>query len=434
MKRDYPATVAYLFGRLPMYQRTGELTGKLDLSKTEALMAALGHPEQQLQCVHVGGTNGKGTVSHTVASLLTDQGLRVGLYTSPHYVDYRERIRINGEMISEAYVVDFVERYEDLIEGVDASFFEFTVALAFAYFAECQVDVAVIEVGLGGRLDSTNVILAPLVSTITNIDLDHTEILGNTLPAIAAEKAGIIKSGRPVVIGRLQSETWPIFQSFAERLSAPLQLAEALVQIEEGTDAYEISIATQKAVLAKTRLSVAGPFAVENLRTALATYELLRPQLGLAPARLDALSRLGELSGYTGRFLTLSQNPLLLTDAGHNLAAWRQLVPQAAALRPKGKCLVVCGFVKGKYPADFMSLWPTGTRFFVGDLDLPRNRPSAETLADVAGLGLSVSAYPNIPQATRMALNEAAHGDLIFVGGSSYVVGALLEAWPLTQA
>ena len=433
MKRDYAATVAYLFGRLPMYQRTGDLGGKLDLSRTRALLGALGDPQRRLACLHVGGTNGKGSVSHALASLLTAQGRRVGLYTSPHYVDYRERIRVDGEMVAEDYVVDFVARHEGLIERVGASFFEFTVALAFSYFAEVGVDLAVIEVGLGGRLDSTNVIEAPLVSTITNIDLEHTEVLGGTRAAIAQEKAGIIKPGRPAVIGRYDAETWPVFASFAERQRAPLVLARDRVRVERVPGSYLIEAAGDTWEVPQATLDLRGPFATENLQTALATYRVLAHEIELPPWDLSALTRMRELSGYTGRFLTLAQNPLLVADAGHNPAAWSRLVPEVVALRPDARVHVVCGFVAGKRPLDFLALWPAGTRFYLGELDLPRNRPTAETLAEVAGAGLTITRHDSIAAAYEQAANAAADEDLVFVGGSSYVVGAFLEAWSLMR-
>ena len=428
--RNYADTIAYLFGRLPVYQRTGTFTGKLDLSKAEALLAALGNPHRQLACLHVAGTNGKGTVSHTLAALLQAAGLHVGLYTSPHYVDYRERIRVDGKMVAEEYVVAFVEQHAALLEAIEASFFEFTVAMAFAYLAEHNVDVAVIEVGLGGRLDSTNVLEEPLVSVITNIDLDHTEMLGKTLAAIATEKAGIIKQGCPVVIGRRQEESWPVFERVAQARQARLMLASDRVQVKAAaTGGLTVVYGAEQVTLAAEQLDVRGPFAAENVQTALAAYEVVRSSLALPSPDLKALGQLRELTGYVGRFLTLSQNPLVVCDAGHNPAAWRVLVPEVVALRPKAQQLVVCGFVRGKQPDDFLRLWPAETRFFIGDLDLPRNLPVAETAALIEQGGYRTQTFSSIAAAFRAAENEADHQDLIFVGGSSYVVGALLEFW-----
>ena len=417
MERTYRQTVDYLFGLLPMYQRTGAIAGKLDLSKTEALLEALGNPHRRLRVVHVGGTNGKGSVSHAVASLCTAAGLRTGLYTSPHYVDYRERIRIDGAMVPESYVVQFVREHQGLIERTHASFFEFTVAMAFAYFAAEEVDVAVIEVGLGGRLDSTNVV-TPEVAVITNVDLDHTDVLGETRALIAREKAGIIKPGRPVVIGRFQEETWPVFREVAEQAGAPMYKGWRLPEARLEALDWE-------------RLSLRGPFARENARTALAAYEVLRKRLRLSAPNPDALKRMEALSGYGGRYVrrtsTEGEVPTVILDAGHNPAAWEATVPAVlaeAGLRP---VRVVCGFVKGKDPLDFARLWPTGTPIYVGDLDLPRNAPSEETVARLSD-GVRASAFPSISAAFDAALNDAAPDEVIFVGGSSYVVGAYLEA------
>ena len=419
MRRSYPETVEFLYGLLPMYQRTGAFAGKYDLSRTEALLAALGDPHRRLRAVHVAGTNGKGSVSSAIASLCTAAGRRVGLYTSPHYVDYRERVRIDGAMVPETYVVDFVHAHEALIAETGASFFEFTVALAFSYFAAEGVDLAVVEVGLGGRLDSTNV-LDPLVSVITNIDLDHTEVLGDTRAAIAVEKAGIIKPGRPVVIGRHQSETQPVFRRIAAERGAALH------------EAWTSSAAELQA-LDWSALSLQGPFARENARTALAAYSVLRKRYPLPPAYLDALTRMRELSGYTGRFTTAIPSagggPRVIVDAGHNEAAWARIVPAVVAEAGAGPCDVVCGFVRGKTPLSFARLWPPATRFYVADMPaLPRNKPRAETMAELEEGGIAARGFGSVPEAYAAALKEAATDGLVYVGGSSFVAGDFLAA------
>ena len=416
MSRTYAETVEYLFGLLPMYQRTGTLTGKYDLSKTEALLSALGDPHRRLLTVHVGGTNGKGSVSSAIASLCSAAGRRVGLYTSPHYVDYRERVRIDGAMVPEDYVVDFVAQHEALIARTGASFFEFTVALAFSYFAAEGVDLAVIEVGLGGRLDSTNVI-DPLLSVITNVDLDHTEVLGDTRAAIAREKAGIIKPGRPVVIGRFQEETWPVFRTVAAEREAPMykswRYPEARLR--------DVKWAA---------LSMQGPFAAENARTALAAYEVLRKQTPLPEPRYSALERMDHWSGYGGRYAEVSTGgPRVVVDAGHNLAAWEQVVPAVVSEASAKTCHVVCGFVRGKSPLSFARLWPASTRFYVGDMPaLPRNKPRAQTIAELAAGGIDAADFASIPEAFAAAQQEAASDETVFVGGSSFVVGDFYEA------
>ena len=440
MNPSYAETVDYLFGLLPMYQRTGALVGKYDLSKTVTLLDALGNPHRGLRIVHVGGTNGKGSVSHAIASLATAAGLKVGLYTSPHYVDYRERIRVDGITVGEEFVVGFVAQHRSLIEALEVSFFEFTVAMAFSYFQHRAVDLAVIEVGLGGRLDSTNVV-DPLLSVITNIDLDHTEVLGDTHALIAAEKAGIIKPNRPVVIGRHRPDTWEVFDRTAHQRQAPIYLAEELVTVSANPEQVEIYFEKREnhtstlgpLLLPTASLSIRGPYVVENVRTALAAYALLRSQsdLPLAPPIGSALQHMEALSGYRGRFVRFRQNetqPLVIADAGHNLAAWQQIVPAVvaeAAHVGSGVVRVVCGFVRGKHPSAFVTLCPRGTRFYCGDLDLPRNKPSAETLAELPPQVLA-KGYPTIAEAFRAALKEAAPDETIFVGGSSFVVGAFL--------
>lgn len=419
MDLTYRQTVDYLFGLLPMYQRTGALPGKLDLSKTEALLEALGNPHRRLTLVHVGGTNGKGSVSHALAGLCTAAGKRVGLYTSPHYVDYRERIRIDGERVPEAYVVEFVARHRALIEETEASFFEFTVAMAFAYFHERDVDLAVIEVGLGGRLDSTNVV-TPAVAVITNVDLDHTEILGETRALIASEKAGIIKPGRPVVIGRFQEETWPVFRGVAEKEAAPIRAAWQMKNT--GLEAVDWNV-----------LSLKGPFAQENVRTALAAYAVLRKHYPLPQPDLNALQSLEGLTGYGGRYVRQQasgrgRGPCVIADAGHNTAAWAEVVPAVLAEAEGRTVRVVCGFVVGKDPVAFARLWPRGTTIYVGDLDLPRNAPRDRTLSRLRSCGITASGYESVRAAYQTAVAEAAPDELIFVGGSSYVVGAFLAA------
>ncbi len=435
MKPGYAETVEYLFGLLPMYQRTGAFVGKFDLAKTHELLHALGNPHAGKRFIHVAGTNGKGSVSHALASLSTAAGLRTGLYTSPHYVDYRERIRIDGEMIAEEWVVDFVAEHRRLIERTQASFFEFTVAMAFAYFAAQEVDLAVVEVGLGGRLDSTNVI-TPMLSVITNIGLDHTDVLGDTLELIAAEKAGIVKPGVPVVIGRYQPETWPVFEGFAGRLDAELHLATDLIEMREDERTFYFQYAPASEyrlweVLAKAELSIRGPFARENVTTALAAYEVLRAR-GDWCARPDytALYQMEQLSGYQGRYVSFRQNPnvaRVIADAGHNPDGWAGVVPAVVSEAAGATVHVVCGFVKGKDPRQFVRLWPATALIYVGLLDLPRAQPLDETIETLRGSAQVINSYLSIALAYRAAQNAAAPNETIFVGGSSFVVGEWMK-------
>ncbi len=422
-----------------MYQRTGQFAGKIDLSKTLRLLEALGNPHQRLRVVHVAGTNGKGSVSHALASMLTASGKRTALYTSPHYVDYRERIRIDGEKVSEQYVIDFVAQYEALIKEIDASFFEFTVAMAFAYFAEQEVDFAVIEVGMGGRLDSTNVV-NPLLSVITNIGFDHTEVLGDTLPKIAAEKAGIIKANRPVMIGEYQRETWSVFRKKAFQENAPIYLAEDVIDLKQSASTTLVFDIDHPFSLSTRKLDLRGPFGLLNLRTALAAYQVLaKAERGnanqpttSATALLSklsmvasALTKMSKLSGYRGRFFTLSQNPTVLADAGHNADAWKVIGPEIAN-QTKGALHVVCGFVSGKSPLPFFAAFPQNTSFYLGDMSIPRNRPVAETLSLLES-AYQPSTFDSIAAAFEAARAAAKADDLLFVGGSTFVVGELFD-------
>lgn len=410
-----------------MYQRSGKFAGKIDLTKTFQLLEALGNPHKRLNVVHIAGTNGKGSTSHAIATMLTASGKRVGLYTSPHYVDYRERIRIDGAKVPEQYVVDFVAKNEPLIEAVDASFFEFTVAMAFAYFEEEQLDYAVIEVGLGGRLDSTNVV-DPILSVITNIGYDHVDLLGDTLPLIAGEKAGIIKHGRPVIVGEYQAETWPVFQAKAKLEKAEIYLAKDLVELNAEGKNLLVFDDVQTYQLDRNKLELRGPFGLLNTRTALAAYQVLakadKSILRGAEAS-NSLSDMSSLSGYQGRFFTLSQNPTVLADAGHNADAWRVLGPEVSK-QTQGRIHVVCGFVSGKSPSPFFEAFPQNALFYLGDMAIQRNRPVAETLSLLPS-NFTPSVHASIASAFEAAKVLASEDDLIFVGGSTFVVGELFE-------
>ena len=436
----YDETVAYLYRLLPDYQRTGRAAGKIDLSKTLALLAAMGNPHHRLRVVHVGGTNGKGTVSHLLASFATASGLRAGLYTSPHYVDFRERIRIDGAEIGRDRVVAFAAEHRSLIERVRASFFEFTVAMAFAHFAAEQVDLAVIEVGLGGRLDSTNVVTpdALLCAVVTNIGLDHTEFLGDTRAAIAREKAGIFKPGRAAIVGVRDPETWPAFEGVADLAGAHLLSAEDLVGLES-LPGGGVALTNRAGASRMPRrreyavVGVGGPFAFENLRTATLAWIVAARELRLGaegdelpPAR--GVAHPDVLSGYRGRFLRLGERPTVIADAGHNVEAWGPTARSIAEVAGGGRIFVVCGFVRGKDHAAFFASFPARTRYFVGAPDLPRAVPAVEVVAEARLSVGFAEAYPDVPTAYGAALAAADDpSDTLFVGGSTFVVGALFE-------
>ena len=409
---DYAATLDYLFTRLPMYQRTGAAAMKKDLTNIRLLLDELGNPQRQYRCLHVGGTNGKGTVSHLLAAALQAHGFRTGLYTSPHYKDFRERIKVDGQFIPEANVVAFVERIQPAIERISPSFFEITVAMAFLYFAEAQVEWAVVEVGLGGRLDSTNII-DPELAVITNIGYDHMQLLGDTLPEIAGEKAGIIKAQRPVVIGETQPETEPVFRDKARAVEAPITFAD-----REARHPYETDLR--------------GPFAEKNLQTAHVALQRLSvaAALPLDPARISyAFNHVHSLTYYIGRWQTLADgDPLVLADSAHNGEGLRPVLERLNALisEREGHLHIVLGVVNDKDLSKALPLFPAGARYYFVKADIPRGLP-AEDLQDAASnYGLVGKAYGSVADGYRAARSAAAGRDVVFVGGSIFTVAEVL--------
>ena len=436
----YEQTLDYLYQRLPMYQRVGASAFKKDLSNTQALCEFLGRPERRFQSVHIGGTNGKGSVSHLLAAAFQQAGLRVGLYVSPHYKDFRERIRINGRYISRAAVVDFVQRCMPVIEKIQPSFFELTVAMAFDHFARRRVDVAVVEVGLGGRLDSTNVI-TPALSVITNISFDHMDMLGNTLPLIAGEKAGIIKPGVPVVVGERGGETDPVFEQKAAAYGSPIAFAQDEYAIEPVaiSDWKRSFFAVKKKATGATQtieVEAAGPYLAQNLCTAFAAWDRCcnasawRPH-ALSPDLLPlALPRLRALTLFRGRWEVVSEAPLALADSAHNEAGLRLLFGAVQSYReahkPKG-LRVVCGFVNDKDISKALQAAPADAHYYFAKANIPRGL-DANLLRDKAReFGLVGTAFPSVRKAYRAALRDAvAADDLVLVCGSIFVAAEVM--------
>ncbi len=402
---DYRQTLDWLYTQLPMYQRQGASAYKADLRNTELLMELLDHPEKKFTSVHVGGTNGKGSVSHSLAASLQSAGYKTGLYTSPHLKDFRERIRIDGKMIPEREVVAFVTKHKADFENIGLSFFEMTVGMAFAYFAREKVDLAIVEVGMGGRLDSTNVLL-PELSIITNISLDHTQFLGNTLPAIAREKAGIIKANVPVLIGERYPETTAVFKAKAEELGAPLYFAE------------DLHPKPDPAVL-----SLKGAHQRKNLSTILAALDLLEKQ-GYQ-ANKTALSSVSELTGLRGRWELLQQEPRIICDTGHNEAAVRYLVGQLQQ-ESYARLHMVWGMVNDKDLTPVLKLLPPEALYYWCAPGIPRAMSVTELQAAASEIGLDGTAYPDVQSALKAALDNALPEDLIFIGGSTFVVADAL--------
>jgi len=426
----YRATLDYLYRQLPMYQRIGPAAFKKDLSNTYALCAALGQPQERFPSIHVAGTNGKGSVAHFLSAALQAAGYRVGLYTSPHYRDFRERIKINGQLAQRSYVVAFVERYRHLFQEIQPSFFEITVAMAFDYFAQEKVDIAVIEVGLGGRLDSTNVI-RPELAVITNISFDHMDFLGDTLPLIAGEKAGIIKPGVPVVVGETQPETAPVFQAKAAAEGAALVFADQRYRVERRAVApphmiYDV-YREGRLYLPGLALDALGPYQAKNLQTVLQALESLPARWQVSEDALRAgLADLRQRTRLLGRWQLLSEHPTVLCDSAHNEAGMK-LAVEALRQMPFGRLHIVMGTVNDKDPKRLLQQMPREAVYYFARPDIPRGLDAEVLRQQAAELGLRGRAYRSVPLALRAARRQAAADDLIYVGGSIFVVAEVVR-------
>lgn len=412
---NYEETINYLYNAAPAFEKVGAGAYKEGLSNTHILDKHFNHPHKQFKTIHIAGTNGKGSCSHTLAAILQSQGYKVGLYTSPHLVDFRERIRVNRECISEERVIRFVEKEKSFFEPLQPSFFELTTALAFLYFAEQNVDIAVIEVGLGGRLDCTNII-TPILSVITNISFDHTQFLGNTLAKIAREKAGIIKNGVPVLVGETCEETRPVFEQVAREHDATLYYAEE--NIIEGDYEFELK----------------GAYQEKNKNTILNIVRLLRNQIDISnDAIINGMKNVCELTGLMGRWQTISNNPLTICDTGHNLAGWKYLHKQIKetyeAIRSKtvntSMLRIVFGMVDDKDIEAVMELLPKNATYYYCQASTHRAIPSTRINGIALNLNISGQAFSTVEDAYNAVRKDAMKDDFIFIGGSSYVVADL---------
>ncbi|MCD8293258.1 MAG: bifunctional folylpolyglutamate synthase/dihydrofolate synthase [Prevotellaceae bacterium] len=423
---DYTDTIKYLYDSTPLFQQVGGAAYKGGLENTRALDAHFGHPHRAYRTLHVAGTNGKGSCAHTLAAILQSAGYRTGLYTSPHLVDFRERIRVDGEPVSKEYVVAFVERERAFFEPLHPSFFELTTAMAFRYFADRKVDVAVIEVGLGGRLDCTNII-RPDLCIITNISLDHTQFLGHTLAAIAAEKAGIIKPGVPVVVGETTPETRPVFVEKARNVGAPVYFAEEEQKVaqEHGkTAGYAAASVKEYPGLV---VELQGLCQAKNTRTILAAL----PLLAAAGYRVDGkavregFAHVCELTGLMGRWQRLRQHPAVVCDTGHNVGGIAYIARQLRQQQCR-RLHIVFGMAADKDIPAVLALLPREADYYFTRASVKRALPEGELLALAAPFGLQGSCYPDVPAAVQAALQKSLPEDFIFVGGSSFVVADLL--------
>lgn len=416
-----------------MFHRVGPAAYKPDLSNTIKICNALNNPENKFRSVHIAGTNGKGSASHLLAAVLQEAGYKTGLYTSPHLKDFRERIRINGKMIPKPRVVKFVADHKKLFEKVQPSFFEWTVGLAFDYFAKEKVDVAVIETGLGGRLDSTNVI-TPLVSVITNISLDHTNLLGKTLKKIAVEKAGIIKPGIPVVIGETQEEVKAVFEKKAKKEKAPLRFADDEFQgsLFHQTKTLPLlltgTIKAGKNTLHKNlRCGLPGLYQQKNIITVLSTIDSLRESGFIIPDKAirNGLKNVIALTGLQGRWQVISKNPLTIVDTGHNEAGIAEVVAQLKKM-PHKKLHIVFGVVGDKDPSRVLALLPKKASYYFCRANLPRSMDVAELAQKAGKAGLKGNIFPSVKKALKSAQDAASRGDLVFVGGSTFVIAEVI--------
>lgn len=423
----YQETLTYLYNSAPLFQHVGKAAYKEGLENTLALDEYFGHPHRKFRTIHVAGTNGKGSCSHTLAAILQSAGYRVGLYTSPHLVDFRERIRINGVPVSQAFVVDFVEKHRSFFEPLHPSFFELATAMAFHYFASQQVDVAVIEVGLGGRLDCTNII-HPDLCLITNISFDHVQFLGNTLAKIAGEKAGIIKPSVPVVIGETTPETKPVFLQKTAEVHAPIYFAEEEHPLLSASHDEAGNYVYQTTRYHNLKGELGGLCQEKNTNTLLTALPLLEQQ-GYHITETDirnGFAHVCELTGLMGRWQKLSSHPAIVCDTGHNVGGIQYIVKQLSFQKYK-QLHIVIGMVNDKDISGVLAMLPKDAKYYFTRASVQRALPAEKVKELANSYGLTGEAYPDVKTAVEAAQKQAGADDFIFVGGSSFIVADLLS-------
>jgi len=424
---NYQQTIDYLFTRLPMFSRVGAAAIKKDLHNTIILCEALNNPHTKFKSVHVAGTNGKGSVSHMLAAILQTAGYKTGLYTSPHLHDFRERIKINGQMITEEYVIDFTKRIQPLIEEIEPSFFEITVAMAFEYFAEENVDIAIVEVGLGGRLDSTNII-TPELSVITNIGRDHMNLLGDTLELIAGEKAGIIKPAIPVVIGEVIPETRNVFEQKTKEQHAELHYAQEefnLLTNDYRQESLQVEVQEKGSDAAlRYELDLPGIYQTKNILTVLSSVRQLQQRnWKISEEHLQsALKQTKQINGLHGRWEVIHHNPTLVLDVGHNVDGMKQLVDQLEKMKYRQLHLII-GMVKDKDISSVLSLLPKDAAYYFTKAHIPRALPETELQSKALAFDLKGETCTDVNEAINITLKKASADDLILVCGSVFLVG-----------
>jgi len=426
----YKDTLDYLYTQLPMFQRVGPQAFKKDLTNITALCKALDQPQKQFKAIHIAGTNGKGSTAHMLSSVLQETGYSVGLYTSPHYKDFRERIKRNGKLISKKHVVDFVATHKALFEEIQPSFFEITVALAFQYFADQKVDIAIIETGLGGRLDSTNV-LHPLLSIITNISLDHQQFLGDTLPEIAGEKAGIIKPGVPVIISEYQEEVATVFKEKAAAVNTTIWFADQEYQIEllANTLKYSsYSVTTNDGPqFEELKLGLTGNYQQKNLAGVLKAVEWLAANGFQISDKhtLSGLRKVAQNSRMLGRWQVIDTNPITICESAHN-AGGLALLKEQLQLQSHDQLHFVFGMVNDKHPSKVIPYLPKDATYYFAKANIPRGMDAQELTTIMNAEGLKGNAYKSVKKAFKAARKQAQPNDLILIGGSIFIVAEVL--------
>jgi dihydrofolate synthase / folylpolyglutamate synthase len=427
--KTYSQANDYLLSKLPMFSRIGAAALKPNLDNITQLCNQLGNPQNNYKIIHIAGTNGKGTVSHLTAAMLISQGYKVGLHVSPHYRDLRERFKVDGKLAPKRFVIDFINSHSTVIEQIQPSFFEITVAMSFEYFKLCKVDYAVIEVGLGGRLDSTNIV-KPILSVITNISYDHTDLLGNTLTQIAGEKAGIIKKEVPVIIGEYQSEVAEVFIAKANELDCQITFAEDVVQVGiSEKDNFKTSVKGSIESVANLNfiIDLAGPFQDKNLITSLAILEFLYKK-GVVKDIEKLLYKLKHFSitvNYKGRWQVLGKNPLIIADSAHNEAGLTHIIQRLKTMK-KNKLHMVIGFVKDKKRVEILPKMPKDANYYFVQAQIPRALSAVDLQLEAKEFQLNGAFYPSVDEGLKAAKSNANKGDLIFVGGSIFVVAEVL--------
>lgn len=427
--KTYEEAYRYLYNSLPMFQRQGPTAFRKDLINTRTLCELTGNPQSKLKCIHVAGTNGKGSVSHIIAAGLQAQGYRVGLCTSPHYRDFRERIKINGEYIDGQYIVDFINYYHEAFQDIRPSFFELTTVMAFNYFADSKVDFAVIETGLGGRLDSTNVI-TPLLSVITNISYDHQNVLGDTLPLIAGEKAGIIKLNVPVIIGESQPEVKDVFINKAAENNSKIYFADEILSVDtfrEDSGRLDFKFHKEGANWRPLlHTSLTGDYQKKNIITAFAALSVLAQNISIDFDKIwDFMPKMSSRVNFMGRWQILGTSPLIIADSGHNEAGIAGIVSELERT-PHQQLFMIMGFVSDKEHDKVFSLLPKDAAYYWVKADIPRAMDPEELRSEASKFDLHGSAYYDLKQAIDDAKLEAKPEDLIFIGGSIYVLGEVI--------